>query len=91
MRRQCYESNLKADMSGERQLFCDLGDQTGIVSVTSGGEIDSYRNISETGAYAGQVHDLALVLDLQPTSPNSLCQYHVAQGLFFLFNHNNHH
>ncbi|CZR40740.1 uncharacterized protein FPRO_10328 [Fusarium proliferatum ET1] len=58
-------------MSGERQLFRDLGDQTGIVSVTSGGEIDAYRNIQETGAYAGQVHDVSL--------------YHVAQALLFLF------
>ncbi|QGI66652.1 hypothetical protein CEK27_010623 [Fusarium fujikuroi] len=44
-------------MSGERQLFRDLGDQTGIVSVTSSGEIDSYdsyRNIPETGAYGVQ-------------------------------------
>ncbi|QGI83890.1 hypothetical protein CEK26_010611 [Fusarium fujikuroi] len=42
-------------MTDERQLFGDLGGQTGIAYVTSGGEIDSYdayRNIQETGAYA---------------------------------------
>ncbi|RKL46680.1 hypothetical protein BFJ72_g2422 [Fusarium proliferatum] len=54
-----------ATRNDERQLFGDLGGQTGIAYVTSGGEIDaydSYRNIPETGAYGGQVHDLSLVL-----------------------------
>ncbi|SCN96773.1 uncharacterized protein FFE2_08594 [Fusarium fujikuroi] len=51
-----------ATRTDERQLFGDLGGQTGIAYVTSGGEIDAYGNIQETGAYAGQVHDVSLVL-----------------------------
>ncbi|SCV54027.1 uncharacterized protein FFB14_13431 [Fusarium fujikuroi] len=51
-----------ATRTDERQLFRDLGGQTGIAYITSGGEIDAYRNIQETGAYAGQVHDVSLVL-----------------------------
>ncbi|KAG4259207.1 hypothetical protein FPRO03_13141 [Fusarium proliferatum] len=43
-----------ATRTDERQLFGDLGGQTGIAYVTSGGEIDAYRNIQETGAYAVQ-------------------------------------